>query len=458
MSDEINALQQALNINPDNAALRGLLCKALVQAGRDNEAYTELSQLPVSHWLSAQEQIVMAALCRRQQAPQVGLKLLLLEQADVWLARAQCYLAANEISEARTWHQRAITANAMLADLPEALELVRALNTPVNTPVATNMGNKTESARPKLRVVANDDTNVTELKRLVEPEHEHVSFADVGGLEDVKQQIRKKIILPFQKPSLFQVFRKRVGGGILLYGPPGCGKTLLARATAGECQAKFFNVAISDILDMYIGESEQKLHAMFEQARRNTPAVIFFDEVEALAGKRQHTREGTSSKLVSQFLSELDGFAQNNSGVLVLAATNVPWALDSAFRRPGRFDRVVFIAPPDQAARESVLRILLAERPVANDIDINFLAKNTSGFSGADLRNVVETAVDEAIQAAIASGQQGVIEMEHLQTALREVKPTTLEWLTTARNYARYANEAGQYDDVLRFLDKHGSR
>ncbi|HKY93145.1 MAG TPA: ATP-binding protein, partial [Nevskiaceae bacterium] len=309
---------------------------------------------------------------------------------------------------------------------------------------------------PALRVISNDDTDDTEVARVLQPVQETITFADVGGLDDVKKTIHRKIILPYQKPSLFQRFRKRVGGGILLYGPPGCGKTMLARATAGECKATFFNVAISDVLDMFIGESERKLHALFEQARAKAPAVLFFDEVEALGARRSHTREATSSKLVSQFLAEMDGFAQDNHGVLILAATNVPWSVDAAFRRPGRFDRVLFVPPPDREARAHLLAMLLKDRPVAGRIDVDFLAKNTGGFSGADLRELVETAVDEAIEETIARGQEQAIGDAHLQSALRQVKPTTLEWLSTARNYSRYANEAGQYDDVLEFLKKHG--
>jgi SpoVK/Ycf46/Vps4 family AAA+-type ATPase len=283
-----------------------------------------------------------------------------------------------------------------------------------------------------------------------------VTFADVGGLDEIKKQIRRRILTPFQKPTLFQRFAKKAGGGVLLYGPPGCGKTLLARATAGECGATFFNVAVSDVLDMYIGESERKLHALFDQARRSKPAVLFFDEVEALGGKRQYNREATSAKLVSQFLSELDGFAQDNDGVLILAATNVPWAVDPAFRRPGRFDRVLFVPPPDVVARRDIIAGLLAIRPTSGAIDIDFIARNTGGFSGADLASVVETATDEAIEASIDRGEEVPLDEALLKAALKLTRPTTLEWLSTARNYARYANEGGQYDDVLTFLKNFG--
>src|SRR4029079_6088211 len=309
---------------------------------------------------------------------------------------------------------------------------------------------------PRLRVVSNDDTGRSEIDRLLHPGQPAITFGDVGGLDDIKAQIEKRIILPFQKPALFAKFKKKPGGGILLYGAPGCGKTLLARATAGQCKATFLNIAIEDVLDMWIGESERKLHALFEKARAAAPSVLFFDEIEALAGKRQYTREATSSKLVSQFLSEMDGFVKNNTGVLILAASNVPWAGDPAVRRPGRFDRVLFVPPPDRVARAAILQILLAGRPVAADIDPVALAARTSGFSGADLENLVDTAADRAIAASLERNAEVPIDHSHLVEALTEIKPTTIEWLTTARNYARYSNEGGQYDEVLEFLRRHG--
>lgn len=309
------------------------------------------------------------------------------------------------------------------------------------------------SPRAKLKIVERGDDTVVNLDLF---RTETTNFSDVVGLEQIKKQINRKIILPFQKPSLFDRFRKKVGGGILLFGPPGCGKTLLARATAGECGASFFNIAISDVLDMYIGESERKLSTLFDKARAESPSVIFFDEIEALAGKREHARNSSTSNIVSQMLTELDGFQQNNAKLLVLASTNVPWAIDSAFLRPGRFDRMFFVPPPDQAARAAILKHHMQNRPSAADIKYELLAERTSGYSGADLEHLIESAADEAIDDAIESNADTVIGFEHMRTALSESRSTTIEWLTTARNYARYANDGGRYDDVLAFLKKHG--
>ena len=310
------------------------------------------------------------------------------------------------------------------------------------------------SRKRRLKVVEKlDFADITDLQRYRE---KTTDFKDVVGLEAIKKQIHKKIILPFQKPSLFQRFRKKIGGGVLLYGPPGCGKTLLARATAGECGAAFFNVEISDILDMYIGESEQKLHAIFEKARQQTPSVLFFDEFEALAGKRESQRHTTNSQLVSQFLTELDGFSQNNTGVLVLASTNVPWSIDSAFLRPGRFDRMFFVPPPDQPARQAILQHYMQDRPAEPNINYSKLASHARAFSGADLFNLVEMAAEEAIDESIEQERDVLISQGHFKSALDDAHSTTIEWLTTARNYARYANDGGRYNEVIKFLQKHG--
>src|SRR5687768_11508574 len=318
----LTSLLATLNAKPDNPPLRAFIAKALLDKG----------------------------------SPSHALEVATGEEPEIMIVRARALHALHDQPAALAAYEAAVRANPTLEDRD-----LRALLAATEKVVAGD-------GITKLRVLSNDNTDASEVERLLHPEPKKVTFADVGGLDEIKAQIEKRIILPFQKPALFAKFKKKAGGGILLYGPPGCGKTLLARATAGQCNATFLNVAIEDVLDMYIGESERKLHALFEKARSTTPSVLFFDEIEALAGKRQYTREATSSKLVSQFLSEMDGFAKNNAGVLILAASNVPWAIDSAFRRPGRFDRVLFVPPPDRAARASILKLLLAGRPCGDEI------------------------------------------------------------------------------------------
>jgi SpoVK/Ycf46/Vps4 family AAA+-type ATPase len=447
--ETLTLLESALAATPQYAELQQAVLKACLQLGEPARALELVGRHGItgSGWLEPARRMLAQAYLAAGQ-PAQALPLLQGAEALTLMLRARVLLNAGKHEQAMDSYRRAVAANPALEDAGFAAELNKKV-VPFRTPTAT--------PEKAVTTEANDDTDSSEVIRVMFPQSERITFREVGGLHDVKKQIQRKIITPFQKPSLFERFRKKAGGGILLYGPPGCGKTLLARATAGECGASFYNVAISDVLDMYIGESERKLHAIFDQARHTAPAVLFFDEVEALGGKRQYTREATSSKLVSQFLSELDGFAQNNQGVLILAATNVPWAVDAAFRRPGRFDRVLFVPPPDHDARAAILQLLLAGRPVEGGIDNARLAKRSSGFSGADLRNLVETAVDEAIEESITAALEVPLKMSHLDLALQQVRPTTVEWLTTARNYARYSNEAGQYDDVLAFLGKHGN-
>ena len=438
-------LLDALRESPGNGALLGLLVRASLAARDADTLLAALALAGTPDALPAQDREAAAHLLLQAGHADSATEVAPVDSAVARLVAAHRHLARGDRSAAQQHYREALGLNPTLDDPAFAAEL--------NGKVVS-IG----AARKAVPSIANDDTGADDAVHLLQPPAARVAFADVGGLDAVKQQIRRRIITPFLKPSLFDRFKRRSGGGILMYGPPGCGKTLLARATSGECGARFINVAITDVLDMYIGESERKLHELFELARRSAPAVLFFDEIEALGGKRQHSREASSAKLVSQFLTELDGFAQANSGVLILGATNVPWSVDPAFRRPGRFDRVLFVPPPDQAARRDILAKELEGRPSEGRLDVEDIARRTPGFSGADLRNLVETAVDEAIEASMAKGQEQPLTTAHLRDALSQTRATTLEWLTSARNHARYANQGGQYDEVLDFLKNNGER
>jgi len=280
-----------------------------------------------------------------------------------------------------------------------------------------------------------------------------LDFSDVAGMEAVKEALRVKLLLPVQQPELFAAFGKRAGGGVLLYGPPGVGKTHLARAAAGELGASFVNVALADILDMYIGQSERNLRATFEMARRNRPCVLFFDEVDALAARRSDMRQAHNRQLVNQFLAELDGVDQNaNEGVLVLAATNAPWYIDVAFRRPGRFDQLVFVPPPDAEARSAILRLMCRDKPLA-EMDFDAVARVTDRFVGADLKGLVDRAVEAKLHQSIRAGRAIPLTTGDLLTVAKATKPTAVrEWLATARNYVMHANESGAWDELMPWI------
>jgi transitional endoplasmic reticulum ATPase len=257
--------------------------------------------------------------------------------------------------------------------------------------------------------------------------------------------------MPLEHPELFKAYGKAIGGGILMYGPPGCGKTHLARATAGEVKAGFISIGINDVLDMWIGSSEKNLHELFQQARRNKPCVLFFDEVDALGASRTDMRQSGGRHLINQFLSELDGVQASNDGILILAATNAPWHLDNAFRRPGRFDRILFVPPPDLTARAGIAQVMLTGKPT-DGVDFDQVAKKTDGFSGADMKAVVDQAVEAKLRSAMKSGKLEPLRTKDLVTAAASIKPSTKEWFATARNYALYSNQGGTYDEILKYL------
>lgn len=278
-----------------------------------------------------------------------------------------------------------------------------------------------------------------------------IDFSKVGGMDDIKEDIRIKIIQPLQNPELFKAFGKKAGGGILLYGPPGCGKTYLARATAGEISSKFISIGINEVMDMWLGNSEKNLHEKFEIARKNQPTVLFFDEIDALGSKRNDLRQSAGRNVINQFLKELDGVDVNNDGLLILGATNSPWHIDSAFLRPGRFDRIIFVPPPDEVARQKILELMLVDKPIES-IDYKKVASKAIDFSGADIQLLVETAVEEKLRQSMKSGKIEKITTKDLLQATKRIRPSTKEWFNTARNYALYANQSGLYDEIKDYL------
>ena len=280
-----------------------------------------------------------------------------------------------------------------------------------------------------------------------------INFSDVGGLDAIKKEIDLKIIKPIDNAELYAAYGKKIGGGILLYGPPGCGKTFLAKATAGEINAGFINVSLNDILDMWHGNSEKNLHNIFTKARENKPCVVFFDEIDALAAKRSDMLQSAGKKVINQFLSELDGIQHDNDGILIIGATNTPWHLDSAFRRPGRFDRIIFVPPPDLKSKERIIELKLLGKPFMN-VDFKKVAKQTKNYSGADINAIVDIAVESKLEEALLSGIPKPISTKDLLSATEKHKASTVDWFNTAKNYATFANQSGLYDDVLNYIKK----
>lgn len=210
-------------------------------------------------------------------------------------------------------------------------------------------------------------------------------------------------------------------------------------------------------MDPYLGVSERNLHEAFERARANAPCVLFLDELDALAFARHKHGGSEARRLVDVLLQELDAIGSENEGLLVLAATNAPWDVDEAMLRPGRFDRVIFVPPPDEPARADILSVLVKEVP-ADGLDLKALAGQTPMFSGADLRALIERGVDRVIDEALAGGGEPPLAMRHLTEALPTVKPSTLDWLHRVRSYIEFANQSERYDDVAAYLKSRDVR
>ncbi|HVX83213.1 MAG TPA: AAA family ATPase [Phycisphaerae bacterium] len=447
--ETVRMLREAIGVSPENVPLRRALGEALMSLGRYEEAEGELKRAVAMSPVDSGTKVALATAYYLQEKNSHAMVIVeeLLKggggsgpNARVLVLHAKLLLRAGETDYAVRQYKRAVAEDAAVEDRDFAARL--GISSSADAGRASD-----EVFEGKIRQGAME-AEETEPREVERPK---IAFKDVGGMEDLKQQIRMKIIHPLQHPELYKAYGKAAGGGILMYGPPGCGKTHLARATAGEVKAGFLSVGINDVLNMWLGNSEKNLHEVFAQARRNRPCVLFFDEVDALAASRVDMRTSAGRHLINQFLSELDGVSADNTGVLILAATNAPWHVDPAFRRPGRFDRILFVPPPDAEARASVLRIMLTGKPV-EEIDFAYVAKKTDGFSGADLKGVVDVAIERKLEQAMKEGIPKPISQKDLVAAAGELRPSTREWFATARNYALYSNQGGAYDDVLKYL------
>lgn len=444
--DDIQALRDALSQSPDNVPLRRHLARQLANAGRLEESEVELrealSRAPDDEDVKVDLATVFAAAGKESEAFVIVEDLIRngRNPAPAYVLHARLLAARNEAERAAREYRKALDLDPDVYD--------EELSERLGVRIETDDDEEEAIVEGRMRMWVEGDEGDQD----IEIERPDSDFSHVGGMDELKEQIRKKIIHPLQHPELYEAYGKKVGGGILMYGPPGCGKTHLARATAGEVDAAFLSIGIHDVLDMWIGNSEKRLHQIFERARRHAPCVLFFDEVDALGASRSDLKHSAGRNIINQFLSELDGVKEDNDGVLVLAATNAPWHVDTAFRRPGRFDRILFVPPPDKKARASILDIHLEGKPV-DVIDTMAVAKKCEGFSGADLSAVVDAAIEGKLDEAIKTGVPEPMTTKDLVRAAKKLAPTTKEWFTTARNYAVYSNQGGFYDDILDYLE-----
>lgn len=428
---EIQSLKMALNLSPDNIELKKILLSKMVA----NEEEYRMDIIDLAKDLNSQikntKEYIEILLSQYFKQDNLSACLVIIENLpsldglseEGLILIAKVHVQNDNLDEGRTIYQDVVARNSDIQD-EELDKLFR------------------QSDTPGVQTHAYDSSAM-----LKKP---NVNFSDVGGMNTVKREIEMKIIKPLEHLDLFKSYGKKVGGGILLYGPPGCGKTFIAKATAGEINSNFINIGLNDVLDMWIGNSEKNLHDYFELARRSTPCVIFFDEIDALGAKRSGFR-GNGKNIINQFLAELDGVESDNDGILIMGASNSPWDIDSAFRRPGRFDRIIFVPPPDRESREKIFRIKLKEKPHGN-IDYDVLVRNTKNYSGADIDAIIDIAIETILEEAMRTGTPKNIETADLLSASKKHNPSTIDWLSSAKNYALFANKSGLYDDVLSYL------
>lgn len=420
----ILALRTALDSDPTDTALRAHLGELLLASGRHDEAWS----------------VAIDGLQREPANP----KLLAIAANSGHVAgypkEAEGYGSLLEAMSGST------TPPASPPNPPE-----RETGEPVPIPVAASAPDSVDEL-----VDLWQDHDPAEEPEVGELSRERIRLSDVGGMNDVKERLFSSFITPMRNPEIQKAFGKKMRGGLLLWGPPGCGKTFIAKAIAGELDANFYSVGLADVLDMWIGASERNIQEIFNVARMNSPCVLFLDEVDALGQKRTQLRGGGGAmrNVVNQLLQEMDGATNDNEGVFVLAATNHLWDIDPALMRPGRLDRSLLVLPPDEAAREAIFELHLRDRPVEK-LQLDKCAKHSKGLTGADIALVCEEATEYAMTESLSSGHVAPITMAQLQRALKQVEPSYRPWVETAKNFATFNNSSGTYDDLLQWLKKN---
>lgn len=465
----IDSLSRAVDAAPDDVRLRVHLAELLVAAGRQAEAVTHCAVALQHDPADAPARELMT----RALAPQAPQTSQVLPQppgqqgpapsqvppvGQAPPAQSTPAAPPTTPSPATTPPSPASSATPEASETPEVPAPTETSTTPDDfdwNQAEEDLGNETQAP-----FVSSPDEESPGRAAREEPdggpsewqvEKAGITLADVGGMTDVKNRLEASFLAPMRNPELRRLYGKNLRGGLLLYGPPGTGKTFIARAVAGQMGASFLTVAITDVLDPYIGNAEANLHNIFLQARRHAPCVLFLDELDAIGMKRSLSRSPWLRTIINQLLQELDGISSNNENLYVLAATNAPWDVDPALRRPGRLDRTLLVLPPDEPARATILHTHLRERPVEG-IDLRHLARVTDGLTGADLAHLCDSAAEIALMDSVRTGTPRMIVMADLLAALKEIHPSTGPWFETARNVVEYADTSGEYAELRNWM------
>ncbi len=330
---------------------------------------------------------------------------------------------ANQISLETTSYDSRMEYNRVAKKLYDF-----AKNNCVNTPKQPVKQNESKKG-------SNSDEDTPTFKPVEASKEDKITFADVAGLQDVKDQIIFNVIEPLKNPELAKKYKVKAGGKVILYGPPGTGKTFIARAIAGEVDAVFYAINCQDLISKYMGESSKQLDALFEQAQQNERAIIFFDEFDSVASKREDSTGGVDAEMarfVATFLTKVDGFKKSKTCkmLLLIAATNRPWALDTAMTRGGRFDTQIYVGMPDLPARQFMVNKAMKDLPLAEDVNLQTIAEELDGFCGGDINAICDKIKVEAYKRSVRSGKESVITVadcnKYIKGAKRNVSKADL--------------------------------
>ncbi|GAA3669964.1 ATP-binding protein [Microbacterium marinilacus] len=444
----IAVIQAAVQTDPDNVALRIDLVELMLQSDPPGA----LAQIAELERLGANTQTVQVL---RARAAAAQLRSGAAAPADV-VPPASAAEAGPEAgpAEARPAEREPGPAEREPEPRPASVQDVAPRGVPAGPAAPTEAQDPPSDAeRAPVGVSGEEELPVWDVERPA------VTLADVAGLAEVKGHLEAAFLAPLRNPELARMFGKSAGGSLLMYGPPGCGKTFIARAIAGELGAGFVHATLADLMGQYFGQSEKALHQLFETARASRPCVIFLDEFDAIGGRRSSGGASAQSlrMVTSQLLEELDGVRAANDGIYVLAATNRPWDIDPALRRPGRLDRTVLILPPDEPARAAIVRGRLRDKPAAA-VDADAIAARTAEFSGADLTYVVDTAVQQAFVDSMRDGVPRMIDTNDLLRATGAVVPSTRSWFEQVAPVLEYGVDDGTFAQLKAYLRKHRIR
>jgi len=287
---------------------------------------------------------------------------------------------------------------------------------------------------------AQDDEDEPQGDRWIVSDPPKTGFDDVAGLEDVKRVINLRVIYPLRHPEATSRFHKRAGGGVLLYGSPGTGKTMIARAIACELDAAFFSVKCSDIMSKWVGSAERNIKELFSSARKHERSVIFMDETEAIVSRRGGGST-VMDRVIPEFLAQVDGLEKRENMLLLLGATNRPWDMDEAALRPGRFDELIYVPLPDKPARLKILEINLKDVPAEPDVTLDDLAGRLEGYSGADIKGFTAVLTDYPYQRQIETGREQAVTIQDVESALGRVRPSVSDRMLA--RYEQYRQDRG---------------